>query len=100
MTKHELVPIEGKLKLVPAYDSIPAPQPAAFFEAAAAKYVRMSREAFRKELLFTGIIPFIEHVGGKTRIYLRADLDAYLDSRPRYKMNPREVSLVAMEVTK
>ena len=87
------------LKLCEVHDRIADPQPAAFYEAAAAEYVRMCRTKFR-ELVKDGLIPFAYHVHGKTRIYLRADLDAYLESLNWRKMVPREVSPVALrEVT-
>jgi len=88
-----------KLALVPVHDRIPDPQPAAFKELAAAKYVGLSRAYFRK-LVFSGLIPFAKHVDGKTRIFLRADLDSYLDGLQWSKMDTREVSLVALKGVK
>lgn len=66
-------------------------QPAAMHELAAAKYLGMSRTAFR-ELVFGGLIPFAEHVNGKARIYLRAHLDYYLRSLNWRKYKTGEVS--------
>lgn len=79
------------LALVPIKE-VDALQPAAMHELAAARYIGMNRTDFRK-LLFSGVIPFTKHLNGKTRIYLREDLDAYLASRPRRTMRPRENSL-------
>jgi excisionase family DNA binding protein len=58
------------------------PQPAAFHELAAAKYLGMNRTSFR-ELVRAGVIPYARHLNGKARIYLREDLDAYLSGLPR-----------------
>ena len=63
--------------------------PAAFHELAASRYVGMSRPTFRK-LLFKGVFPYSFHMDGKTRIYLRSDLDVYLESLPRTRMQPCE----------
>jgi hypothetical protein len=79
-----------RLALVPICDEHQAP-PAAMHEGAAARYVGMNRTAFR-ELLLRGIISYTVHLNGKTRIYLRSDLDAYLESLPRRRMAPRENS--------
>jgi hypothetical protein len=46
-------------------------------------------------LLFAGIIPYAEHIGGKTRIFLRSDLDDYLKSLDWRIIKEREVSPVA-----
>lgn len=72
-------------------------QPAAFHELAAAKYLGMNRTSFRV-LVFSGVIPYSEHLNGRTRIYLRSDLDAYLETLPRRRMGQREnPSLVALK---
>ena len=84
------------LQLVPVHKSIADYEPAAFHEAAAAKYVGMCRTMFR-EIVKEGLIPFAEHVNGQTRIYLRYDLDAYLKSLNWRKMELREVSPVALK---
>jgi len=86
-----------KLALVPMHKRIPDHQPAAFHELAAAKYVGMNRTTFRQKLLFSGLIPYAEHVGGQKRIFLRSDLDDYLHSLKWRKMPPREVSPVALK---
>lgn len=66
-------------------------QPAAFHELAAARYIGTNRTGFR-ELMMAGRIPYTMHANGKTRIYLRADLDDYLNSLPKSTMPPRENS--------
>jgi hypothetical protein len=75
------------------------PQPAAFHELAAAKYLGMNRTSFR-ELLMSGVIPYTCHLNGKTRIYLRSDLDNYLASLEKRKMQSRENPLVALKGAK
>jgi len=86
----------AELALVPIHKRIPDPQPAAFHELAAAKYIGMNRTRFR-ELVFAGIVSYAEHINGKTRIYLREDLDDYLKSLKWRKMVPREVSPVGLK---
>ena len=54
--------------------------PAVFHEGEAAAYVGMSKAVFRKKLLFSGRIPYAKHLDGKRRIFLRADLDSYLEN--------------------
>ncbi len=78
------------LALVPICDERQAP-PAAMHELAASRYVGMNRSSFRA-LVFSGVIPFTCHLNGVRRIYLRADLDAYLGGLPRRRMAPRENS--------
>lgn len=51
--------------------------PGAFKETAAARYLSMGKTRFR-ELVDAGEIPFVVHLNGKVRIYLRAHLDSYL----------------------
>jgi hypothetical protein len=85
--------MKTQLALVSVRDSA---APAAFHELAAAKYLGMNRTSFR-ELVFAGLIPFSEHVNGKRRIYLRADLDAYLASLNWRKMTARENSRAALK---
>jgi hypothetical protein len=70
-----------KLALIPTADDRHA-TPAAMHELASARYVGMNRTAFR-DLVFTGVIPYTVHMNGKRRIYLKADLDAYLEALPR-----------------
>ncbi len=77
-----------RLVLVPICDERQAP-PAAMHELSAAHYVGMNRTHFRK-LMLRGIFPYTFHMDGKTRIFLRADLDAYLESLPRHRMAPCE----------
>ena len=84
-----------KLALVPVHSRVSDPQPAAFHEQAAAKYIGTNRTHF-KDLVLQGDIPFIVHQYGKTRLYLKSDLDDYLLSRPKHKMiagrKPADVS--------
>lgn len=83
--------------LLQVTDQIKALTPAAMHEYAAAKYVGMNRTSFRN-LVFAGVFPFTKHVNGKRRIYLRSDLDRYLESLPRSTMIERENSpLVALK---
>jgi hypothetical protein len=81
----------ANLVLLPIIDQIKASPPAAMHELAAARYLGMNRTSFR-ELVFSGLIPHTTHVNGKPRIYLRVDLDHYLESLPRRTMEPRENS--------
>jgi len=74
-----------KLALVPVHGKISEALPAAFRENAAAKYIGTNRTHF-KDLVIRGDIPFIVHQYGKTRLYLKSDLDDYLLSRPKHKM--------------
>ena len=73
------------------------PQPAAFHELAAAKYIGVNRTAFRKLVFDLRLIPYAEHINGKTRIYLRSDLDAYLASLNWRKMDARKDSRAALK---
>ena len=86
----------AKLALIPIHSRISEPQPAAFHELAAAKYVGMCRSKFR-EIVRDGLVSYAEHANGQTRIYLRSDLDTYLESLNWRKMTPREVSPVALK---
>lgn len=85
---------DQKLMLIPVSKNVGPLIPAAMHEHAAAKYVGMNRTSFR-DLVFDGIIPFTKHLNGKTRIYLKTDLDRYLESLPKSKMVERENSPVA-----
>lgn len=60
-------------------------------EAAAARYLGMSRTEFRA-LVFDGTIPHTFHRGGDQRIYLVRWLDAYLDTlEPRRTVEKRKM---------
>lgn len=48
----------------------------------AARYLGMARVRFSK-LLEDKIIPWTTHIDGVQRIFIKSDLDEYLDSRPR-----------------
>jgi excisionase family DNA binding protein len=84
--EYTLVPVKETFSL----------QPAAFRELEAAKYIGSNRTDFRR-LVDQGAIPYTAHVGHRSRIYLREDLDAYLRSLPRRTMPVRENSLVALK---
>ena len=84
------------LKLVSVHDRVRDPLPAAFHEAAAAKYAGTCKTKFR-ELVKGGVIPYAEHRNGTAKIYLRADIDAYLESLNWRRMPLREVSPVALK---
>ena len=85
-----------KLMLLQVTDQVKAPAPAAMHELAAARYVGMNRTSFRS-LVFAGIIPYTKHLNGVRRIYLRSDLDHYLESLPRSTMVGRESSPLALK---
>jgi hypothetical protein len=72
-----------RLALIPVHGS--EAMPAAFHELAAAKYIGTNRTHFR-DLVLRGDIPYIVHQYGKTRLYLKSDLDDYLLSRPKHKI--------------
>jgi excisionase family DNA binding protein len=74
-------------------------RPAAFHELAAARYVGLCRPYFR-DLVMSGAIPYRQHLGRPTRIYLKADLDAYLMSLEKRIMPSRENPLVALKEAK
>lgn len=73
--------------------------PAAFHELAAARYVGTNRTQFRA-LVFAGAIPYATHLNGKTRIYLREDLDKYLHGLEKRRMAPRENPSTALKGVK
>jgi hypothetical protein len=61
--------------------------PAALPECAAARYLGIGRVSFRALNL-----PYVVYDGMQRRLWLRADLDGYIRSRKRYKMNASGVS--------
>ena len=79
------------LSLVPILEQPKAGPPAAMHELDAARYVGTNRTSFR-ELVFAGHIPYTMHLNGKRRIYLRKDLELYLESLPKHIMSARENS--------
>ncbi len=81
----------ANLALVPIIEQPKASPPAAMHELDAARYIGTNRTSFR-ELVFDGHIPFRTHLNGKRRIYLRRDLDLYLESLPKHIMASRENS--------
>ncbi len=74
-----------KLAVVEIREDIQDPQPAAFHEKGACKYLCISRPNFL-ELVYSGMIPFTTHANGSKRLYLKVDLDEYLASRPKCRM--------------
>ena len=80
-----------KLMLISVADEVRALVPEAMHEIAAARYLGMNRTSFRS-LVFAGVIPYTKHLNGKRRIYLRSDLDRYLESLQRSTMVMRESS--------
>ena len=73
--------MKSKLLLMPATTDLQPLTPAVLYEVAAAKYIKIAIEDFR-ELVNQGLIPFRTHPGRSRRIYLKADLDAYLKNLP------------------
>ena len=71
-------------------------QPQAFKELDASRYIGTNRTYFR-EIVAAGKIPFTEHFGKKTRLYLREDLDAYLHGLKKRTMGTRENPLIAVK---
>jgi hypothetical protein len=55
--------------------------PAVMYEAEAARYIMLGIHDFRK-LVAEGVIPCRTHPGRVRKIYLKADLDAYLFGLP------------------
>jgi excisionase family DNA binding protein len=82
----------ANLALLPIIDQPKTSPPAALHELDAARYIGTNRTSFR-ELVMAGHIPYTMHLNGKRRIYLRKDLDTYLESLPKHIMSLRENSL-------
>lgn len=85
-----------KLALVPTYSDVAPFAPAAMYEVAAAKYVKMDIGSFR-QLVKAGTIPARSHPGRTRYIFFREDLDSYLRNLPvvdpkKRKMPNGEVS--------
>jgi hypothetical protein len=55
--------------------------PGVMYESEAARYIMLGIHDFRK-LVAAGVIPSRTHPGRKRKIYLKADLDAYLLALP------------------
>jgi hypothetical protein len=81
----------GKLILMPVVDGLAPLSPAAMYESVAAKYVKLAIHDFRR-LVNEGIIPYRTHKGRCRRIYLKADLDGFLNTLPKGKIHPSEDS--------
>lgn len=71
--------------------------PRAYSEIGAARYLGISRPIFRERLLMAGIIPWVCHAGGRKRMFLKSDLDAYLNSLEKRTMASRENPLYALK---
>lgn len=70
------------LMVVSVVEEIKAIEPAAMYEKDAARYLKLSVNDLRK-FVATGIIIARQHPGRTRRIYLKADLDNYLQSLPK-----------------
>lgn len=73
--------MKSRMILMPATSDIQPLTTAVLYEVAAAKYIKIAIEEFR-EFVNRGLIPFRTHPGRSRRIYLKADLDAYLKNLP------------------
>jgi hypothetical protein len=73
--------MNGKVALVQFPREITPAHPAALYEAAAAKYIKIDIASFR-QLVRDGAIPARSHADRVRNIYLRDDLDDYLKSLP------------------
>lgn len=72
----------NELMLVSLVKELAEIQPAAMYEREAAKYVKLSVNTLR-EFADSGRIVTRQHPGRSRRIYLKSDLDAYLESLPK-----------------
>ena len=70
------------LMLVSVVKEIGSIQPAAMYERDAAKYLKLSANSLR-EFVSRGIITARQHPGRSRRIFLKADLDRYLEGLPK-----------------
>jgi hypothetical protein len=73
--------MKSRMILMPATSDLQPLTTAVLYEVAAAKYIKIAIEDFR-EFVNQGLIPFRKHPGRSRRIYLKADLDAYLRNLP------------------
>ena len=74
-----------KFALMPVVDKLAPITPAVMYETMAAKYVMLGIHDFRK-LVDEGIIIYRTHPGRSRRIYLKTDLDDYLNNLPQGNM--------------
>ena len=72
------------LVLVDMAKNISPITPAAMYERDAAKYIKLGVNELRN-FVKTGLIAARKHPGRKIRIFLKADLDQYLESLEREK---------------
>ena len=70
------------LVLVNVAESIGTITPAAMYEREAARYIKLGVNELRN-FVNTGRIPARKHPGRKVRIFLKIDLDSYLESLER-----------------
>ena len=74
-----------QLVLMPFVNQLSPVSPAVMYEVTAAKYLMLGIHEFRK-LVDEGAIICRNHPGRKRRIYLKADLDDYLNRLPPCKI--------------
>jgi len=84
------------LALVPIARTIHPITTAVLYAKEARKYLRISAGEFHR-LVSEGILVRRVHVRGKRPFFLKHELDAYLESTPRYTIQPRESSSNATE---
>ncbi len=75
----------SSLVLVSMVKEIGDVQPAALYEREAARYLKLSVNELRT-CVRTGRIPARRHAGRSRRIYLKSDLDNYLESLDRVEV--------------
>jgi excisionase family DNA binding protein len=74
----------NNLALVSIADKPHLSMPGAFYEREAAQYINTNVHYFR-QLVKGGAISWTMHLGRKRKIFLRDDLDTYLQTLPRFK---------------
>ena len=79
------------LILVPVVRNLVPLTTAVLYTKQARAYLKISSAGFNK-LVKRGIINRYTHSNGKRPFFLKHELDAYLNSLPRYKMDDREPS--------
>ena len=79
------------LILVPVARHLQPITTAVLYAKQARAYLKISSAGFN-ELVNKGIISRYTHVGGKRPFFLKHELDDYLNSLPRYKIDDGELS--------
>jgi hypothetical protein len=79
------------LILVPAIRGLEKISTAVLYARHARAYLKISSAGFN-ELVRQGVINRYTHVGGKRPFFLKHELDTYLNSLPRYKMDDCELA--------